>query len=363
MIPYEDLKLVNREFEAAYRRQVEQVIASGWYILGEQVREFEKEFAGYHGLPHCVGVANGLDALVLSLRALELPPGSEVIVPSNTYIATILSILHCGLTPVLAEPDRHTYNINADAIASCITSRTSAVMVVHLYGKCCDMDAIVSLCGRRGLSLVEDCAQAHGARYKGKLAGTFGDASAFSFYPTKNLGCLGDGGAVLTASARVAERIRLLRNYGSAKKYYNEAVGYNSRLDELQAALLRVKLKALDGINGHKRRLAALYQSGLGGDFILPAVQDDVEDVYHIYAIRHQRRDELKQYLFEKGIGAEIHYPVPPHRQQALRGMFGERPFPVSEEIHRTVLSLPCSTAHTEAQVRQVIAVLNAWGQ
>ena len=359
MVPYEDLKLVNKPFEESFRQQFEKVLSNGWYILGDEVRRFENEFANYHQLPYCIGVANGLDALVLSLKALQLKEKSEVLVPSNTYIATILAIIHSGHIPVLVEPDIHTYNIDPARIEHCITNKTAAVLVVHLYGKCCKMDAIISICKDHGLSLIEDCAQSHGARYKDQLCGTFGDVSAFSFYPTKNLGCLGDGGAVLTNVDTLATRVRMLRNYGTSKKYHNDYAGYNSRLDELQAAFLEVKLKSLESINAHKKQLASIYLDHLREDFITPLVDKDHDDVYHIFAIRHPKRDELRTYLAGHGIGTEIHYPIPPHRQEALRGLFENDRFPVSEEIHRTILSLPCSTAHTVDDIQRVVSVLN----
>lgn len=360
MVPYEDLKLVNRAFEDRFREQFEKVVSRGWYILGEEVSQFENEFAALHDAGHCVGVANGLDALTLSLKALQLPPGSEILVPSNTYIATILSILHSGHKPVLVESDINTYNIDPDKLTEAITNKTRGALVVHLYGKCCDMNAILEVCVHHKLALVEDCAQSHGARYKGRLCGTFGASGAFSFYPTKNLGCLGDGGAVLTNDENMASTVRLLRNYGSATKYYNEQVGYNSRLDELQAAFLRVKLPALERINAHKKQLATIYLEHLREDFIKPVVHNDYDDVYHIFAIRHPRRDELKKYLAQKGIGTEIHYPVPPHRQQALRSLFAGS-YPISEQIHDTILSLPCSTAHTPDDIYRVVEAMNTF--
>lgn len=363
MIPYEDLKLVNKPFSAAFTRQFEQVLQKGWFILGEEVQHFEKEFAAYHSQNslHCIGVANGLDALVLSLKAMNFSPGSEVIVPSNTYIATILAVLHCGLVPVLVEPDIATCNIDAALIKAAITQKTKAVLVVHLYGKCCSMDEIKTVCKENSLALFEDCAQSHGARYKGKLCGTFGKAAAFSFYPTKNLGCLGDGGAVITNDDEVAALVKSLRNYGSSVKYHNEHVGYNSRLDELQAAFLRIKLNSLNDINAHKRKLAGIYLQHLKDDFIKPVVNADYEDVYHIFTVRHPRRDDLKEYLKKQGIGTEIHYPLPPHRQKALQDIYIGKNFPVSEEIHRTILSLPCSTAHTEQDIYKVIEVMNTF--
>jgi dTDP-4-amino-4,6-dideoxygalactose transaminase len=363
MVPYEDLALVNKPFSAAFRQQFEHILQKGWFILGEEVRRFEEDFAAYHSQHslHCIGVANGLDALVLSLKAMNFPPGSEVIVPSNTYIATILAVLHCNLTPVLVEPDITNYNIDASLIRPAITSKTKAVLVVHLYGKCCSMDEIQSVCDENGLALFEDCAQSHGAKYKGRLCGTFGKAAAFSFYPTKNLGCLGDGGAVLTANDEVAALVKSLRNYGSSRKYYNDQIGYNSRLDELQAAFLQVKLKGLDEITAHKRMLAGIYINNLKNDFIKPIVHDNYEDVYHIFTVRHPRRDALRGHLKKHEIGTEIHYPLPPHRQKALQELFAGKDFPVSEEIHNTILSLPCSTAHNKEDVYKVIEIMNAF--
>ena len=363
MVVYEDLKLVNKPFTECFRQQFENVLSSGWYILGNEVRRFENEFAAYHDLPHCIGVANGLDALILSLKALQLNEKSEVLVPSNTYIATILAIIHAGHIPVLVEPDIHTYNIDPGRIEDSITNKTAAVLIVHLYGKCCNMDEIITICQHRGLALLEDCAQSHGARYKEQLCGTFGDMSAFSFYPTKNLGCLGDGGAVLTKDEKLAAHIRMLRNYGSSEKYRNESVGYNSRLDELQAAFLQVKLKGLSSINEHKKQLASIYINQLREDFITPLTDKDHDDVYHIFAVRHPARNELRQYLADNGIGTEVHYPIPPHQQKALQGMFGDKTFPVSEEIHNTILSLPCSTAHTVGDIEHVVSVINEFPQ
>ncbi len=359
MVPYEDLKLVNHPFTECFRQQFENLLSSGWYILGEQVRRFENDFASYHHLPNCIGVANGLDALILSLKALQLREGSEVLVPSNTYIATILAIIHSGHVPVLVEPDIHTYNIDPGKIEDHITKNTAAVLVVHLYGKCCNMDEIMSLCERHGLALIEDCAQSHGAKYKGQLCGTFGEMAAFSFYPTKNLGCLGDGGAVLTKDDKLAEHVRMLRNYGSSEKYHNKYVGYNSRLDELQAAFLQVKLKSLENINTHKKQLASIYINQLREDFIKPSIDRDYHDVYHIFTVRHTKRDKLKKYLAGHGIGTEIHYPIPPHRQEALKDIFGSNSYPVSEQIHQTILSLPCSTAHSLEDIRQVVSIMN----
>jgi dTDP-4-amino-4,6-dideoxygalactose transaminase len=358
MIDYENLGRLNGRFEAELRAQFDAVLASGWFVLGKEVSSFESEFATYCGVDHCIGVANGLDALHLSLRALELPAGSEVIVPSNTYIATILAILQAGCQPVLAEPVLGTYNIDPGEIARRITSKTRAVMVVHLYGKTCEMDAIVNLCRENGLYLIEDCAQAHGATWRGKKAGSFGDLAAFSFYPTKNLGCLGDGGAVTSQSEALAQRIRVLRNYGSQRKYHNECIGYNSRLDEMQAAFLRVKLKYLDELNAHKQALAQIYFARLSPKCIVPTQSPECGDVFHIFNIRHERRDELRAFLLERKIGTEVHYPVAPHHQPALKGLVSGE-YPISELIHRTTLSLPISLIHSEADVVSVAQAVN----
>lgn len=358
MIEYENLKKANEKFFDEYRRSFDATLHSGWFILGNAVKSFEDQFASFNASKHCIGVANGLDALILCLRALDVERGSEVIVPSNTYIATILSILHNGLTPVLVEPDIRTYNIDPNKIEAAITSKTRAIMVVHLYGKSCDMDPIVAIARKHTLALIEDCAQSHGARYKNTNTGTFG-YGAFSFYPTKNLGCLGDGGAVMTGDDAFAAKIRMLRNYGSQKKYYNDVVGYNSRLDEVQAGFLSVKLKHLAEITDHKRNLASLYHEGLKSDFIKPDVHPDFFDVYHIYNVRHPKRDELKAFLLSNDIRTDIHYPVPPHRQKAMEGIFDKDAFPISTEIHNTTLSLPISFCHSESDVRNVIDVMN----
>lgn len=359
MIEYENLKLLNKEFEFEFHESFNQTLASGYFILGKNVESFEDSFAKYLGTGHCVGVASGLDALFLALEAFKFPANSEVIVPSNTYIATILAIIQAGLRPVLVEPELGTYNINPGLIENKLSSKTVAIMVVHLYGKSCEMDPILQICSRHNLKLIEDCAQSHGAKYKDKLTGTFGDFSAFSFYPTKNLGALGDAGAVVTSSDSLASLIRKLRNYGSCQKYYNEVVGYNSRLDEIQAGFLSVKLKYLDKINVHKRLLANIYLENLKSDFVMPNVHSDFYDVYHIFNVRHEKRDELKDYLMNKGIKTEIHYPVSPHNQKALAGMFPGESFPISDEIHKTTLSLPISYMHNTDQIFQVVEALN----
>lgn len=361
MIEYENLSRTNRSFLADYKKAFTDVAKKGFYVLGRNVEKFESEFADYCGVKHCVGVASGLDALIISLKIFRFKPGSEVLVPSNTYIASILSILHCGLSPVLVEPDIKTYNIDPEKIEDAITSRTTAIMPVHLYGKMCDIDAIIEIAKRRKLKVVEDCAQAHGAMYKKKKAGNFGHCNAFSFYPTKNLGALGDAGAIVTNDPELAQQARIYRNYGSRIKYYNEVVGYNSRLDELQAAFLSVKLKKLDEINNHKRKLAAIYMKKIKEDFIKPVVQNDYYDIYHIFNIRHSQRDKLKKYLLNQGIKTEIHYPVPPHKQKALYNLLGNNSYPISEVVHASTLSLPISYGHTQKNICEVAEKINGF--
>jgi len=340
-------------FIADYKKKFSDILESGWFVLGNEVQSFEREFASYCGSSHCVGVANGLEALHLALRAFSLPAGSEVLVPSNTYIATILSVIQAGHIPVAVEPDIRTYNIDPAQIEKKITPKTKAIMVVHLYGKMCDMDPIMAICRKHGLKLIEDCAQAHGARYKEKKSGTFGDINGFSFYPTKNLGALGDAGAVVTDDPSYDEKLRMLRNYGSKVKYYNEIAGYNSRLDEIQAGFLRVKLERLDKINAHKRELASIYEEEIPNSFIKPVVSDDYFDVYHIFTIRHPERDRLKKFLEDNGVKTDIHYPVSPNRQKALNGIWTDT-YSISEEIHATTLSLPISFYHSKDDIAYV---------
>lgn len=359
MIEYENLGKLNAPFFDAYEQSFSDTLRGGWYVLGQNVQNFEFQFASYTGAKHCVGLASGLDALILGLRAFDFDPGSEVIVPSNTYIATILAIMQVGLTPVLVEPDIHTYNINTSKIEEKITSKTKAIMVVHLYGKSCEMDRVQAICKQYELRLLEDCAQAHGATFKGQQVGTFGDFGCFSFYPTKNLGAIGDAGAITTNNEELSNTVKMLRNYGSKVKYVNEVVGYNSRLDEIQAGFLSVKLQKLDDINNHKIKLAKLYQQGINNSFVKPIIQDGYKDVFHIYCIRHPKRDELKSYLLENEIRTEIHYPIPPHKQGALAGLFENQEFAIASEIHATTLSLPISYFHTEQDVLRIIEVIN----
>ncbi|MCD6019426.1 MAG: putative pyridoxal phosphate-dependent enzyme [Bacteroidetes bacterium] len=361
MIEYENLNNLNKPLFEEYKTAFSEVLESGWYILGNKVKEFEKQFAAYCKTSHCVGVANGLDALNLSLRAFGFEKGSEVLVPSNTYIATILSIVDNDLQPILVEPDIETYNIDPKLLEQAITPKTKAIMVVHLYGKVCDMDPILEIAKKHNLKVIEDCAQSHGAKYKGKLSGSFGDYAAHSFYPTKNLGALGDAGAVTTNNEQLANRIKVLRNYGSEVKYYNEIVGVNSRLDELQAALLLVKLKYMEQITSHKRELASVYMKSLKSDFIKPKEDPDYYDVYHIFNIRHPKRDALKEYLLKHEIKTEIHYPVAPNKQRAMQSILNTQHTPIAEEIHQTTLSLPISYFHTKETIQKVVDVMNTF--
>lgn len=360
VIEYENLKKVNQPFFEDFKKSFSETLNTGWYILGNNVQKFEEEFAEYIGSKYCIGVASGLDALTLSLRAFEFPQDSEIIVPSNTYIATILAIVHNNLKPILVEPDIRTYNIDPIEVEKKITSKTKAIIVVHLYGKACDMGEICRLAERYDLKIIEDCAQAHGAMYKSKKVGSFGDFGAFSFYPTKNLGALGDAGAITTDDPKLVSVVRKLRNYGSDTKYYNEIIGFNSRLDEVQAGFLYLKLKKLNEINEHKRKLANIYLKNLKKEFVMPQVQPDYYDVYHIFNIRHPERDKLREYLLKNGIKTEVHYPVPPHRQKALEGIIGpEEKYSVSELIHSSTLSLPVSYGHTENDIKKVIEIMN----
>lgn len=343
MIPFLDLKAPHIELRDEINEAINRVIDSGWYILGPEVDAFEADYAAYCQASFCVGLANGLDALHLALLAMDVGPGDEVIVPSNTYIATWLAVSQTGATPVPVEPVEATYNIDPALIEAAITPRTKVILPVHLYGQSADMDPIIAIARKHGLRVLEDGAQAHGARYKGKRIGAHGDAVAWSFYPGKNLGALGDGGAVTTDDPVIAERIRVLRNYGSKVKYYNEVQGYNSRLDPIHAAVLRVKLKYLDEWNDRRRNLAQKYLAGLSNTkLILPVVPEWAEPVWHLFVIRSEKRDQLQQSLTDAGIGSLIHYPVSPHRQQAYANAgFNKDEFPLASKMADEVLSLP----------------------
>lgn len=362
MIEYENLALVNKPYQEKFAAVFNNFLNKGWYVLGEQVSLFEDEFASYCGSKYCIGLASGLDALYLSLIALNLPKNAEVIVPSNTYIATILSIINAGLKPVLVEPRIETYNINPDLLPQYITKNTRALMVVHLYGKPCEMEKIMEIANHYQIPVIEDCAQAHGAHINQKKVGTWGKFGAFSFYPTKNLGALGDAGAVVTDDEELALKLKALRNYGSHQKYYNDYVGVNSRLDELQAAFLRIKLKDLDQSNQHKKELASTYFSSISNkQLTLPVRQEGFYDVHHIFNLRLKQRDELKLFLFKNGIKTEIHYPVAPHHQKGYQKFFKGLSFPISELIHQTTLSLPISNSLTKENVIQISDKISAF--
>lgn len=359
MIEYENLKKVNNKLFDKYKDSFEKFLESGWYILGDNVATFEQEFASFCGTEHAVGVGSGLDALILAIDACSFPKDCEIIVPSNTYIATILAIVRNGFKPILVDPNIKTYNIDASKIEKKITKNTKAILVVHLYGKPCEMDKITELANRYNLQIIEDCAQAHGAKFKGQKVGSFG-IGCFSFYPTKNLGALGDAGAITCDDQEYRDQIKSLRNYGSDKKYYNNDLGYNSRLDEIQAGFLSIKLKILDEVTRHKRELAKYYLENLDNRFIKPVVDNDYFDVYHIFNIRHFKRDDLRRYLLENSIKTEIHYPLSPHKQKSMKEFISGE-YPLSEEIHRTTLSLPISYFHTKDDVQKVVAVMNEW--
>lgn len=361
MIPFLELKAMNARCREELVEAATRVIDSGWYVLGDEVTHFENEFSSYCGAEHCVGVANGLDALHLILRAYNISEGDEVIVPSNTYIATWLAASYAGATPIPVEPDEATYNIDPARIEEAITSRTKAIIAVHLYGQPADMDSINEIAQKHGLKVIEDAAQAHGARYKGKRVGTLGDAAGFSFYPGKNLGAMGDGGAVTTNDAELAEKIRILGNYGSQIKYHNVVKGFNSRLDELQAAFLRVKLKRLDAWNEHRKQLAMIYNKQLSeiAGLTVPLVPTWADPVWHVFVVRLQNRDALQEHLNQQEIGTVIHYPIPPHLQPAYEELgLKEGRLPIAENIHKQVLSLPIGPMMEDDQVSHVTAVV-----
>ncbi len=359
-VPFLDLKSIQLEYRDALSAALQRVLDSGWYVLGDEVKRFEQEYAAYCGARFAVGVANGLDAMSLVLRALGIGPGDEVIVPSNTYIATWLAVSHVGATPVPVEPDPRTFNLDPARIEAAITPRTRALLPVHLYGQPADMKAILEVARRHGLRVLEDGAQAHGARLRGQRLGAHGDAVAWSFYPGKNLGALGDGGAVTTNDEALAERLRELRNYGSKVKYHNDVIGYNSRLDELQAAFLRAKLPQLDHDNRLRSLTAKRYLEGLAGlDLELPYVPEWAEPAWHLFVVRHRRRDALAKRLAKLGVVTMIHYPVAPHRQPAYASMqLGPGSLPISEAMHAQVLSLPLGPTQSAAQTEQVIAAV-----
>ena len=356
-IPFLDLGAAYKELQSEIETAVCTSMRTGWYILGPEVDAFEREYSTYCETSHCIGVANGLDALHLALRAMDVGPGDEVIVPSNTYIATWLAVSHCGATPVPVEPVATTYNIDPNRIEAAITKSTKAIIPVHLYGQPADLDPILVIAKKYNLKVLEDAAQAHGARYKGKRIGGHGDAVAWSFYPSKNLGAMGDASAITTNDDELADRVRTLRNYGSRVKYVNEVLGYNSRLDPVQASALCVKLKVLDSWNIRRAAVAARYTAALtGSEMVLPTVPDWADPVWHLYVVRHPQRNRLQQALTEAGVSTLIHYPVPPHRQQAYARLgFAPGAFPIAERMSDDVLSLPIGPHLDPGQVAAVI--------
>ena len=365
MIPFLDLKTLNAPYEKELIQASTEVIQSGWYIHGKACQNFEQEFADFCGTDYCIGVANGLDALTLIFSAYKemgiLADNDEVIVPANTYIASILAISQNDLKPVLVEPDIHTYNLDPSKIEAKITSKTKAIMAVHLYGQTANMSQINDIAKKYNLKVIEDSAQAHAAMYEGKRSGNLADASGFSFYPGKNLGALGDGGAVTTNDKALADTIRALGNYGSHKKYENLYKGVNSRLDELQAALLSVKLKHLDRDTQRRREIANFYLKNINNkNIILPSIENEDAHVWHLFVIRTDNRDKLQKFLLENDIQSMIHYPIPPHKQEAYKE-WNNLSFPITEKIHAEVLSIPMSPVLTEDQIMKIVAVLNKY--
>lgn len=373
-VPFVSFRPMEKELDSDLRGAFSRVYENSWYIEGREDAAFEKAFSEYIGTKYCVGCGNGLDALMLSLKALGIGQGDEVLVPSNTYIATALAVTYVGAKPVFVEPDIRTFNMNPALIGESVTERTKAIMPVHLYGQPCDLDPVVEIARMYDLKVVEDCAQAHGAKYKSRKVGTFGDAAGFSFYPGKNLGALGDAGAAMANSGGIAEKIRALGNYGSDYKYHHVYQGNNSRLDELQAAFLAVKLPLLDSMNDFRRSVAKKYMAGIRNPgVILPFVPDYAEPVWHIFGIRvpcggsgsasaSENRDSLEKFLNESGIGTNKHYPIPMHLQGAYRDLgYKEGDFPIAEEISKTQLSLPMFYGMTDEQIGYVIEKVNGW--
>ena len=360
-VPFVTFKPLEKELDSEIRSAFERVYANSWYIGGKEDESFEKAFADYCDTKYCVGTGNGLDSLMLILKALEIHEGDEVIVPSNTYIATALAVTYAGAKVIFVEPDMMTYNIDPVKIEEKITPKTKAIMVVHLYGQPADMDSIMKIAKRHNLCIVEDCAQAHGAKYKGKRIGSFGDAAGFSFYPGKNLGALGDAGAVTTNNKELADKIRALGNYGSDYKYHHIYKGNNSRLDEIQAAFLSAKLPMLDKVNDNRRATAQKYLKGINNpEVILPYVIPDAEPVWHIFAIRSNKRNDLEKFLNDKGIGTNKHYPIPMHLQKAYEDLdIKEGQLPIAEEISRTELSIPMYYGMTNSEIQYVIDSIN----
>lgn len=361
MIPFLDLNQTNQPHAVRIQTAINRVVESGWYVLGREVETFERAWAAYCGTRCCVGVANGLDALTLTLKAWDLPPGSEVIIAANAYIAAILAITHAGLVPVLVEPDSETFNLDPGCIETAITPKTRVILCVHLYGRCGNMTAINGIAEQYGLLVLEDAAQAHGAMHNSKQAGNLGHAAGFSFYPTKNLGALGDAGAITTNDEALADRLQYWRNYGSSQKYHTTYPGHNSRLDELQAAILTEKLAFLDVETARRRSLARFYLTNISNPAVVLPPADAIDnDVWHLFVIRHPKRDHFREFLKQNGIGTDVHYPVPPHRQAAFPD-WHDQSFPVSERMHQTVVSLPLNPTLTDEEAAHIVTVINQW--
>ena len=361
MIKFLDLEKINNRFRDEIDLRIKTILDKGWYLQGEENESFTKNFAQYCGTKHCIGVANGLDALNLIIKAFGFGDGDEIIVPANTYIATILAISQNGCTPILVEPDINTYNINPDLIEEKITEKTKAIMVVHLYGQAVQMEKIWELAKKYDLKVIEDSAQAHGTVYNGKRAGNLSDASAFSFYPGKNLGCLGDGGAVTTNDDNLAAKIKSIANYGSDRKYHHIYKGVNSRLDEIQAAVLDVKLKYLDQDNEKRRKIAKYYRENIKNEnIILPATYNETSHVWHVFVVRTNERDRFQRYLQNNDIQTIIHYPTPPHKQGAY-SEWNDLSLPITEEIHKTIISIPISPVMTEKEIQRIMEVINEY--
>lgn len=359
MIKFLDLHKINQRFKSEIDLAIREVLESGWYLLGEKNKAFEENFAKYCETKFSIGCANGLDALHLAIRAYDFPKDSEIIVPANTYIASILAISNCGLKPILVEPNLETYNIDADLIEAKITEKTKAIVVVHLYGQAVEMEKIWELAKKYNLKIIEDSAQAHGAIYQGKKVGNLGDIGCFSFYPGKNLGALGDGGSITTNDEEVAIKIRAIANYGSLIKYENIYKGLNSRLDEIQAAILDLKLQFLDADNQQRREIAKIYRENIKNEkIVLPKPYKEESHVWHLFVIRTKDRDKLQEYLKIKGIQTLIHYPIPPHKQKAY-AEWNHLSFPITEQIHREVLSLPISPVMSKEEAFCVVQALN----
>lgn len=361
MIKFLDLKKINNRYREEIDSRIKDILDKGWYLQGEENENFTKNFANFCGTKFALGVANGLDALNLIIKAYGFGNGDEIIVPANTYIATILAISENGCIPILVEPDIKTYNINPDSIEEKITTKTKAIMVVHLYGQAVQMEKIWKIAKKYNLKIIEDSAQAHGAIYQENRTGNLGDASGFSFYPGKNLGCIGDGGAVTTNDEELFNKIKAIANYGSDRKYHHIYKGVNSRLDEIQAAVLDIKLKHLDSDNNKRREISKYYRENIkNSKIILPDTYDEKSHVWHIFAVRTQNRDEFQKYLTEKGIQTIIHYPTPPHKQGAYKE-WNNLSFPITEEIHNTILSLPISPVMTDSEIEKVVEVVNEY--